>query len=450
MFRVKGTAESRGVLWATIGLLVFLMAATGVTVWLVLEINKEQKAIDEIVAGGFADDIERLGTLPGEVRWQFRFTIIVLIVLVVAAVVLGFIVRAYLKSQTALREIKVQAWHILASTDQGVMTTDCERQITSVNPQALILLDVDLTCVGGPLENLCDEGPALDEVSRQVLESGEPRRDRRFTATSNGHPAQLRAECHVLRDTDHQVLGTVWHIRDVTKELLIEERMRRMERFMGLGTLSAGLHHEIKNPLSALSLHVQLLEERLEGTADDEVAENLGVIKTEVTRILRVLENFRDYASLDQLNAVETDIAELVKRTVDLMRPKAEQQNVRIELGLPSGGDSRTIADSARLEQVLLNLVLNSLAEMPSGGKLGLSVTCEDGMICITVSDTGRGIPANIKSQVFDPYFTTKSDGSGMGLAVCDKIIRQHGGQIDMETGRTGTVFRLSLPVDES
>ena len=68
----------------------------------------------------------------------------------------------------------------------------------------------------------------------------------------------------------------------------------------------------------------------------------------------------------------------------------------------------------------------------------------------ITVSDTGRGIPANIKSQVFDPYFTTKSDGSGMGLAVCDKIIRQHGGQIDMETGRTGTVFRLSLPVDES
>ncbi len=286
---------------------------------------------------------------------------------------------------------------------------------------------------------------------RKCCAAGKPLRDQDFTVTRNGHVVRLRADCHVLRDNRDDVMGTVLHIRDVTEAMLIEERMRRMERFMGLGTLAAGLHHEIKNPLSALSLHVQLLEERLEGQADDEVAENLNVLKTEVTRIAGVLESFRDYASFDKLNRVETDIVGLVRQTVELVRPQAQRQAVQIRTELPERGIPTLLADSSRLEQVVLNLVLNALDEMRDGGTLSLSVTQhENQQVVVAVGDTGHGIPENIRSRIFDPYFTTKSDGSGMGLAFCDKIIRQHGGQIDVHTGSSGTVFNISLPVDHN
>ena len=92
---------------------------------------------------------------------------------------------------------------------------------------------------------------------------------------------------------------------------------------------------------------------------------------------------------------------------------------------------------------------MNALEEMRDGGELSFVVAARDGRVVVEVSDTGRGIPDNIRARIFDPYFTTKSSGSGMGLAVCDKIIRQHGGQIDVETGSSGTTFRISLPVDE-
>jgi two-component system nitrogen regulation sensor histidine kinase GlnL len=229
---------------------------------------------------------------------------------------------------------------------------------------------------------------------------------------------------------------------------MMEGRLRRMERFMGLGTLAAGLHHEIKNPLSALSLYVQLLEEQLEDHPDREVAENLAVLKTEVTRIGGVLESFRDFASVQELNRSDADLEEIVDRTVRLIRPQAERQNVQVMVE-PSGEElSQVSVDVAKLEQVLLNVVLNGLDVMPEGGKLAIRMTQAEGKARIDVTDTGPGIPQGIRSQVFDPYFTARSEGSGMGLAISDKIIRQHRGQIDFETGPEGTTFRLSFPIE--
>ncbi len=372
MFRVTRAADSRSVFATTVVLLVVMVAATGATVWLAAEVRKEQRAIREIVKGGVAEDIQRLGTLPGELRWQFVFTVLVLLVLIVAGIVLVFVVRAYLRNLRSLRETKMLARDILASMDQGVITTDREGKITSVNPRGQELLSVEFDCVGCPLDNICPNGRPLAEASQDVLNSGKAQYDRDFSVTRNSHPIQLRAECHVLRGADDDIGGTVLHIRDVTERMLVEERMRRMERFLGLGTLAAGLHHEIKNPLSALSLHVQLLEERLEGQADDETAETLSVLKTEVTRIAGVLESFRDYASIDRLNRANIDIPALVRQTVELIRPKAEQQGVQVELRIPETKVPPVPADATRLEQVFLNLVMNALDEMRAGGKLSL------------------------------------------------------------------------------
>jgi two-component system nitrogen regulation sensor histidine kinase GlnL len=254
-------------------------------------------------------------------------------------------------------------------------------------------------------------------------------------------------EGHILRDADEHVSGTVLHIRDVTESSLLEESMRRMERFSGLGPLVAGLHHEINNPLSALLLHVRLLEERLQGQADEEVSETLRIITTEVKRIAGVLRSFRDYAHLETLDCRATDLVGLARQTVELVRPQAEQQRVHIRVeaaeNLPA-----VHADAARLGQVLLNLVLNALDEMPHGGSLIVQIQhSTDDEVALLVTDTGCGIPENIRPRIFDPYFTTKIDGSGMGLAFCDKIVREHGGRIDVTTNKTGTTFRVNLPL---
>ena len=446
MFRNRSSVSSSSVIGASFGLLIAIVIATGLNIWIVAEIRKEQRAVGEILQGGIQEDIQRLGALPTELGWQLVFTIGVLVVLLASAVTLAFVVRAFMASQTSLRDTVTLARDILGSIDYGVITTDTERTVTSINPPACQLLGVESNTLGSSLCRIAPLGGQLDELCRGVLETGKALHDHRLSVDECDRRRELRGDCHTLCDSTGQRRGTVLHIRDVTQQALLEERMRRMERFMGLGTLAAGLHHEIENPLGALSLHVQLLEEGLACGMDESLLEHLNVIKTEVTRISGVLESFRDYASLEQLNSAPLDVAELLQQTVDLIRPQAEQQGVAILWDPERPASPHVMGDTVRLEQVLLNLTLNALEAMRQGGELLFGVQYVDDQVILRVSDTGSGIPDNIRAYVLDPYFTTKNSGSGMGLAFCDKIVRQHGGQLSFDTSPKGTVFHLALP----
>jgi PAS domain S-box-containing protein len=436
------------VIGASIGLLFAIVIATGLNVWLVAEIRKEQRAVGEILKGGVQEDIRRLGTMPTELGWQLIFTIIVLIVLLVTAAILLFVVRAYIMSQTRLRDTVTLARDILESIDYGVITADTNRVVTSINAQACQLLAVEAESIGRSVRTVAPIGAELDDMCRQVMEAGTALHDQALLISQNGRRRELRADCYFLRGSNRQRHGTVLHVRDVTQQKLLEQRMRRMERFMGLGTLAAGLHHEIKNPLSALSLHVQLLEEGLPEQTDEPLLEHLGVLKTEVTRIAGVLESFRDYASLDQLNTAPLELREVVQQTIDLIRPQAQQQGVTVEWNASQLPNTLPVvmADAVRLEQVLLNLAINAMEAMRHGGCLTFSLQSSDDQIILSVADTGAGIPEEIEGCVLDPYFTTKNSGLGMGLAFCDKIVRQHGGQLSFDTCPRGTIFYLSLP----
>ena len=131
-----------------------------------------------------------------------------------------------------------------------------------------------------------------------------------------------------------------------------------------------------------------------------------------------------------------------------LLRPQAEAQGVLMEFQPPTESLGEILADSVQLEQVLLNLALNALAAMPDGGKLVFRVSRQQDSLRIDVADSGKGVPEEIQSQIFDPYFTTRSDGTGMGLALCDKIIRQHDGGIDFRTSPAGAEFTVRLPME--
>ncbi len=227
----------------------------------------------------------------------------------------------------------------------------------------------------------------------------------------------------------------------------MEERLRRMERYMGLGSLAAGLQHEIKNPLNALSLHIQLLCERLQkDSCDEEVNEMLEVLHLEVKRIGVVLDGFRNYASIHQIGRAPVDVKLLLEKLIRLLRPDAEQKNVQLEAVLPSSVSGVIQADAAQLEQVFLNLALKRNC-------------CHDRRWNLEISNRGTGrqianryqryrhwhsarIPiANLRSLLHD-----QTRRIGMGLALCDKIVRQHDGSIDFQTSSKGTTFSVLLP----
>src|SRR5262249_44024231 len=221
-------------------------------------------------------------------------------------------------------------------------------------------------------------------------------------------------------------------LRDVTERMLLEERMRRMERFLSLTTLASGLHHEIKNPLTALSIHIQLLEESLSnGQAGAAVDELVGVLKTEVCRLNGVLESFRSFANLQHLTLQPTDAVGVLEDAMRLIRPQAAEQRGQITLLHPEKELARVPLDAEKFEQAVLNLVINALEAMPEGGHLTVSATVADGELRVSVKDSGPGIPPEIQPNLFQPYFSTKTRGSGMGLALSEKLISQHGGRID-------------------
>ncbi|QDT16393.1 two-component system sensor histidine kinase NtrB [Alienimonas californiensis] len=447
MFHQHPPPASRGTQWAVAGLALLSLTALLVTLGILSDVGREQEIVKELASHLPADDLPEAAELAGDLRLQWRLSALLILNIVASAVALALLVRAYLSSERSLRNVRVLAADILASIDQGIITTDRDGVILSINPHGRELLDLREIGPGDALDELPPQHAPLRELCREAIAEPGPLHDRDYAVERDGHLRHLRADGSPLRDHEGRRLGSVVHLRDVTENHLMGQRLRRMERYMGLGSLAAGLQHEIKNPLSALSLHVQLLDEALrEDGSTPEVREMLDVLNAETRRITGVLEGFRDFASVATLELTEVDGAELVDKLVRLIEPQATRDGVRIEREYARDGSARLVADPGRIEQVLLNLILNAFAAMPGGGRLTLRLEPTADSVDFEVADTGGGIPEKFRDQIFDPYFTTRSAGTGMGLALSEKIVRQHHGSLDFRTGPGGTTFTVSLP----
>ena len=450
MFQVYETRVSRGFQLAIGGLAILSLTGLIVTLWILADFQHEQEIVARIIRDLPDSDLAVARELAVELRFQSQLSILLVLNILATAVALALLVRAYLNSERSLREVKVMASDVLASMDQGVLTTDRDEVITSINPRGIELLGLQGKVLDQPLSVVGIEHTLLSVICSHVNAHHYPVRDCDYTITTQGHEQTLRAGCSLLRNEQQVELGTVIHVRDVTERVLMEQSLRRMERYAGLGSLATGLQHEIKNPLSALSLHVQLLDEALVSQATgEEVDEMLGVIHTEIKRLTSVLEGFRDYASMSEPGRSDVDLAASIKKLARFIRPQAEQQHVKVEVNLAEESIPTIKADSVHMDQVLLNLALNALQAMPDGGTLSIGLQKEGEWLRIKVTDTGRGIPVEYRDRIFDPYFTTRNDGTGMGLALCEKIVRQHDGTIDLKTGAEGTAFSVILPINE-
>lgn len=232
---------------------------------------------------------------------------------------------------------------------------------------------------------------------------------------------------------------------DVTDQRALERRTLLSEKLAAVGTLSAGLAHEIRNPLNAASLQLQLLERRVKRISDDEkLHAPIEVVRNEIRRLGNLVGDFLSFARPAELRPGPVDLRELAERVVELEAPHAQTLEVELEL---LGGESVTLlGDSERLKQVLLNLVRNALEAVSGGGRVELEVRRSgNGGASLVVRDDGPGIPEEHLDRIFEPFFSTKTDGTGLGMAICHSIVSLHGGDIHIDCSR-GTEIEIVLP----
>jgi signal transduction histidine kinase len=216
-------------------------------------------------------------------------------------------------------------------------------------------------------------------------------------------------------------------------------------RLAAISKLTSGVAHEIKNPLNAIALRLDLLRAKW-GEPDEEVSRELDILSKEVLRLDRVVKTFLDFSRPVEVHFQEADLCALAKEIVDLMAPQAHLARITLELETPPE-PVRLRADPDMLKQAILNLVANAMEAMKSGGDLRLKVDHPDGLVLLEVADSGPGIPTELRDKVFQLYFTTKTRGSGIGLAMTYRAVQLHNGTIGFtsEVGR-GTTFRLQFP----
>lgn len=276
-----------------------------------------------------------------------------------------------------------------------------------------------------------------------------------------------------LEGADGRLRGTVALFQDLREQKAREEQWRRRDRLASLGALSAGVAHEIRNPLAGIGTSAQVLKRRL--GADDPRASFVDVILEEVSRLDRIVEGLLQFAKPAPPRLARNSVLPPLEKALTLVHELAVRQNVDIQVER-SDHVPEVYVDSDQMLQVLLNLFMNALQVMDQGGELRVSVRpvrkklaprsmlgrrandrlldreeppAQD-VVEIRVRDNGPGIPAAVLARVFDPFYTTRSQGTGLGLSVCQSIIREHGGIISIEsTVGQGTSVIIDLPVEK-
>jgi PAS domain S-box-containing protein len=343
-------------------------------------------------------------------------------------------------------ELKAYNDIVLASMTNGLITLDLGSRIVSANGAAESILGLEgRHWQGISFRDLWPEDNTLVRLLQKCLQSQTPCRNQEISLdTGEGKQRTLMVNTSFLEDGREETMGVLVVINDITEVKALEARMRQSDRLAALGTLSAGLAHEIRNPLSAIKTFVQLLPRKISNPAFFDKFQT--TVPRELNRINDLIESLLELARPPKLEFKMTSLSGCLSQVEDLYRDKLEAANITLEISQEESLPELW-ADREHLVRALSNIVVNGLEAMPEGGNL--TVTAEElaGGVVLQFTDTGVGMDEATKDKIFNPFFTTKDTGTGLGLAMTHKIIQEHGGDIEVDSvAGKGTTFTLRFP----
>jgi PAS domain S-box-containing protein len=338
---------------------------------------------------------------------------------------------------------------VLDSIPAGILVCDESHRLHLANRAAQRLLPVKYT-EGGTIWTAVHDERVTDFFKDSLLNSDRVL-DREIDIVLQGQNRLLSISVFPLVK-DHRITGSLIYIEDITEKRTRESRLRRAENLASLTTLAAGVAHEIKNPLGSISIHLQLMQKALAKTrepAAGPLGKYINVLNEEVDRLNRIVVDFLFAVRPMTLELREGNVNTFISDLAGFVRYEMEQSNIRLLLELDENLPP-ILMDERYMKQALLNLVKNAQAAMSAGGLLTIATRHIDNEIRISVIDTGSGISEENLSKIFEPYFTTKESGTGLGLTLVFKIIREHQGEISVDSREgEGTAFEISLPIHQ-
>ena len=339
---------------------------------------------------------------------------------------------------------------IIESIEMGIIVVEDKNKIRAINRKACEILDVDHTISDQQFTRLIHERfhNNLLEFIRTRLPGSESA-IKLFDQEYSSQDTHKRIDIVIspYRDIANKITGFIMIIDDITERKKYEERLMRQEKLASLGQLVAGVAHEINTPLTGIRSYSQLLKERLPRLEKQQQQAYLDKIIKQVDRCSRIIDELLSFARRKKANKIYFNINGLVKGLTSIAKTLVKGKNIQLQLDLPAN-DVVVFADKGKIEQVLLNLMVNSKDAIDGSGRILLKVEDQHNKVRITVRDTGKGIPDEDIGRIFEPFFTTKhGTGTGLGLSLSYGIIKEHNGEIKVSSkpGK-GTSFYITLP----
>lgn len=352
--------------------------------------------------------------------------------------------KRFAGSRLELETMRDQLQQVVGSLSERVVLMDRERRVLMASPEAERLLSGGHFTLRGRVinESLGPHHP-LSALTEKAFASHQSLQETALVSANGDEPQKVVASVQLFEDHGKPA-GALLTLRDFESLRQLETQLDYATKLAALSRITSGVAHEVKNPLHAMVLHLELLNAKLETGNDPKT--HVQVLTSEVNRLNRVVQTFLDFTRPVELKLVATDANTLV-REVMLLAADARADNIEIQERYAEGS-LQIKADADLLKQAILNIVINGCQAMTEGGQLRISTSRDPkGQVQITVSDQGPGIPENVRDKIFNLYYTTKPQGSGIGLAQAFRAVQLHNGRIEVDSQPgAGARFRITLP----
>ncbi|MDH5524644.1 MAG: ATP-binding protein [Desulfobulbaceae bacterium] len=382
-------------------------------------------------------------------RQDARHTVVmgsILLLVCFGGLVIVYLLQAYGSTKSSLARLTQFSQRLTENMPIGLLALDVDNKVLALNRHGATLLALtEQDLVGRPAGECLP--PALAGLAPKMAEQGGVTDTELDCILADGRHLPLEVISTFLADGGGQVSEKVFLFRDLSEIKELKKEVVRSQRLAAIGQLAAGVAHEIRNPLSSIKGFATYFKERYQEVAEDQQV--AAIMIQEVERLNRVIGQLLEFARPLKIKAEPVSLPELLNHSLRMIEEDAGQKGITVR---PHIGPmpAHVLVDGDRLKQILLNLYLNGIEAMESGGTLEVSMAVAERILAIKVSDNGHGIAPDKIGAIFDPYYTTKPAGTGLGLAIVHKIVEALDGEISVQSrlGR-GTEFSLRIPLAE-